>query len=427
MNSKKIYFWAILSKITIIFITIITTALINRSLGVMLKGEYAYIINIVTIFEIIISIGLGITYGTFKRKKLSFDIRTVFVSLILYLGIFSFFFGLLLFFYNYSIALALLLTSFTIIKSNFLAFAAIDDIKKRDKTNIVLKFIYLFLIILMFLLFKKNIYCIFIIYIIDCILSSIIIFKTYNFKLCNIKDIIKNKEIKNIIITGIITMQMQLLISFNYNIDIIILKKMTNLYYVGIYSVSVYLANMIWIVPDAFKDVLYHKTSREDSINDIIYSTKINLLLAIFEILFFFICGKVFINILYGKEFLESFYPTLILFFGGISMIIYKMIHPLYVSKGKQKVVLLILLISVVLNIALNVVLIPKYNIFGAAISSVFSYSLCSVIFIFIFKKDYNVSLKEMFFINIKDVNKIKIVLKNRKRDINENKSQFKQ
>lgn len=68
-ENKKVYFTAMLSKISIIFISIFTSALVNRQLGVALKGEYAYITNIVSMLVIVLSFGIGQTYSTFRRKE----------------------------------------------------------------------------------------------------------------------------------------------------------------------------------------------------------------------------------------------------------------------------------------------------------------------------------------------------------------------
>ena len=67
-ENKKIYLTAIVSKLSIVFLGIVTSALINRHLGVFLKGEYAYIINIVSILTILFSFGLSQTYSTYKRN-----------------------------------------------------------------------------------------------------------------------------------------------------------------------------------------------------------------------------------------------------------------------------------------------------------------------------------------------------------------------
>ena len=117
--------------------------------------------------------------------------------------------------------------------------------------------------------------------------------------------------------------------------------------------------------------------------------------------------GKLFINVMYGLEFSNSYFCTIILFVGCLSMIIYKLIHPIYISKGKQSVVVKILFLSVLINIVLNLFLIPYFTIYGAAIASVFSYTTCSFIFLKIFCKEYNINFYEFFIIRKKEIKRI--------------------
>ena len=77
-------------------------------------------------------------------------------------------------------------------------------------------------------------------------------------------------------------------------------------------------------------------------------------------------------------------------------MVIYKLIHPIYIANGKTKTVVILLTIAVFINIIGDVVLIPEFKGMGAAVSSVISYMICGVIFFVKFKVDYSVSLKEM-------------------------------
>ena len=77
-------------------------------------------------------------------------------------------------------------------------------------------------------------------------------------------------------------------------------------------------------------------------------------------------------------------------------MIIYKLIHPLYISNGKQYKVMYILLISAIVNIILNFIIIPIKGAIGAGIASVFSYSICGIIFWYYFKKDYSFNVKDI-------------------------------
>src|SRR5699024_1226951 len=55
-----------------------------------------------------------------------------------------------------------------------------------------------------------------------------------------------------------ISMLNDLLTNLNYNLDIIILSFFVSKSQIGIYSLAVSLASMTWIIPDAFKEVLFN-------------------------------------------------------------------------------------------------------------------------------------------------------------------------
>lgn len=404
MNNKKIYFWAIISKTMSVIITLINTALINRTLGVTLKGEYTYIINLVAVMYVVLSMGTGVTYVTFKKTYKNKEVKNVFFTIIFLQTLFCIILALVTLSINYNYFLVLILSAIYILKSNLLCISAVENVKERDKQVIVYHFINLIFVIIAYIFFKHNLRIMYLIYFAEALITSLSLIFTFSFKLVNY-SIIKKYNLKKIILLGLFTMLMQLMITLNYNLDVILLKRLTNnLTYVGLYSVAVNLGNMIWLIPDAFRDVVFNKTAVEDSIKEIVNLIKVNILIAIIIIVGFVIFGRYFINLFYGNEYLDAFYITIILFLGCMSMIIYKLIHPLYIANGKQKTILTILFISVLINVILNYIFIPKYNIYGAALSSVFSYSLCSVIFLVLFCKEYNVRIKNILFINKSDI-----------------------
>lgn len=415
-NNTKVYIWAAVSKILIIVISIISSALINRSLGVKLKGEYAYIINIVNILVPIFSFGIGQTYSTYRRKYGEEALGTFVILTLIQAGIALLFF-LVTFILksNYYIWMSLLLSSGQILRTNLLYIAAVEDIKKRDINNIIYKTIYMLFAIALFYLKRGSLNAMLSLSIID---EIIIIFGTfYNYKFKPSIKFMKeyNESPLKIYRLGFISMLMYLMMTLNYNIDIIFLKKMCDSVTVGLYSVGVQLANILWIIPDAFKDVIVNKTSKKDSIEEIINVTKFCLYLAIIIIIGFTIFGKVFIRIVYGKEFINAYLVTLLLFIGTLSMIIYKITHPLYISKGKQGLVLNILTISVFINVVLNFISIPCFGMNGATLASIMSYSICSIIFLVIFCNENRANIIDFFIINHKDVEKIKLFF--RKKD----------
>lgn len=413
-SNKSIYRMAAVSKILVIAMTFISSALINRCLGTALKGEYAYINNWVSIIVPILSWGIGQTYSTYKRKCGTKEVLDTFVTLTILQALCAFIIGLITYFigFNKYVYISFLLSSGSILRTNLLYIAAIEDIKKRDFMNIIYKSIYLFIVTIVFLLNIKSLNLMLILLVVDEAITVIGTFIKYKFKIKF--TLSKNKEIRIVKIykLGFISMLMYLMMTLNYNIDVIFLKNMTTSEIVGIYSVAVQLSNMLWLLPDAFKDVMTFKTSKEDSIKEIVLVTKYCLYLAFIILILFIIGGKLFIYIAYGKEFIDSYGVTAILLFGSLSMVLYKIIHPLYIAKGKQWIILKILFASTIINVILNILLIPRIGMLGSALASVCSYTTCGYVFLRKFCEEYNINMKEFFKINKEDIERVKGLLK---------------
>ena len=409
MKEKKTYLIAMISKISIIFISMITSALINRTLGVEIKGQFAYINNWSTIIISILSFGIGQTYSTYRRKYGKEALNT-FVFLTLFQSAISFVIFLVTVAFNmsYTVKMSILIATMGILRNNILYIAAIEDIKRRDFNNIIYKLIYLILVLIAYILSIKSLNVMIVLLILDEIIIVVGTFWRYKFR-PDLKFLKRNDvNLFQIYKLGFISMLMYLMITLNYNLDVIFLKIMSTDVEVGLYSVAVQFANLLWLIPDAFKDVIMSKTAKEDSVDEIVVVTKLSLYISIVIIFGFLIFGKLVIKILYGDEFLDSYGPTVLLLIGSLSMIIYKIIHPLYVSKGKQSVVLKVLFVAVIINIVANMILIPVWGMNGAAIASVFSYTFCSLIFVIIFCKEYNIRYSKLFIISKSEIVSLK-------------------
>ena len=121
--------------------------------------------------------------------------------------------------------------------------------------------------------------------------------------------------------------------------------------------------------------------------------------------------GKMFIKMLYGNEYISSYNVTCLIFMGIPSMILYKLIGPLFIAKGKQRFYFYVLLSSVISNIVLNFLLIPIWGKEGAAIASIISYSISGIPFYIRFINEYNIRWYQPLIIEKNDVKKIKKII----------------
>ena len=117
------------------------------------------------------------------------------------------------------------------------------------------------------------------------------------------------------------------------------------------------------------------------------------------------------LGLIFGNEFIDSYNVTRILVIGVYSMIFYKIIGQLFISDNKSKQYFIILFIGTIVNIIANIILIPKMDIIGAAIASVFSYSAIGIIFLVMYQCQYNVNIIDVLIVKKSDFNNIKKVI----------------
>ena len=122
---------------------------------------------------------------------------------------------------------------------------------------------------------------------------------------------------------------------------------------------------------------------------------KIAILFLVVIFIFFLLLGKWIIIFLYGDDYKSAYVIILILFIGDFFMCFYKIIHPLVLADGRKKNVLIYLIFAVTSNFAINMILIPKFNIVGAAWASAISYTVTGLLFVTDFFMHYYRKLKE--------------------------------
>lgn len=404
---KNQYIYSLFTKGNIAILGISETVFLNRYLGPSLKGEFAFIISIVSITVLILNLGVYQSYPFFKRKMID-NIKNEYFNIVIFQFIIYISVGLVaeVFLRNMNYLIIFTLGPLMILSTQLSFIALVEDINLRNKLSIGNEILYAALLVLIFIFAPQNILYIFALLIIKDIVIILRIIYKFGLKL-SLRSL-DLSLMKETIQFGIYPMITMLLITLNYKADIIILGFFVDFEQIGYYTIGVGLANMVWLIPDAFKDVLFAKTSLKDSIDDIKFSIKFNFYVSLVIIGIIIIGGRFLINLLYGPEFLAAYPVTIVIFIGILPMIFYKMIISLFNAKGKQKVSFGILLTAVIFNIIGNFILIPQFGIMGSAFASVISYSICGAIFTYIFLKDFNVKVHELFILDTNEIQKLK-------------------
>jgi O-antigen/teichoic acid export membrane protein len=240
-----------------------------------------------------------------------------------------------------------------------------------------------------------------------CILSTFYAGKEVRLKLRILKPISMQLFSRGIAFAAAI-----LILQLNLRIDLVMLESMSTIYEVGIYSLGTNVSELIWQIPTAVGMVLFARSANSKTANEAVQRTArmIRMLvpvLFVFGIVFWGIM-PIFVNLLYGKAYSDSIPVIRLLLPGIILMVIVKLLHSDLSGRGKPLLSMLLAIPSLIVNVAANWYLIPRYGAEGAAISSSISYSLACFLFIIVYAYSERISLRELLMIRGADISDIR-------------------
>lgn len=397
----------VMNKIYTIGIGVLSTAFITRYLGIEYKGDYSYITQMVLVLTIVFNLGIHQSYSFFYRKN-NGEVFEKYISVYLTQFILHILLALSLLplIDNKIYIYILLLLPFSVINQQMESTMAIENIRLKIMLHMFLVTIRMLSFLVIFLTLDTSLLPPIVITILLHIFS-VLVYIYYSKP--DIKKIRFDKSfLLKVIKYSWVPMLTALLINLNYSADVFLLKYMGTSTELGLYSTALGIINYFWLLPDAFKEVLLSKFTKTNSNKSVLFSIKLSLFTIILLIIAFVIFGRFAISILYGEEFLGSYLVTVILSLGAISMVFYKMIGVVLLAEGKRWLYFFLLLTSVVINIIANMVFIPIFGMYGAAYSSVISYSVCGFSFLLSFLKDHNLKLKDAVWFNTSELTNLK-------------------
>ena len=198
---------------------------------------------------------------------------------------------------------------------------------------------------------------------------------------------------------GFISMVTTLMLTLNYRVDTLMMGYLYHIpdTEIGFYSLGVSLSEYGWLIPDAFREVLFSRTAKDDAIEEVTMSMKVNFYLTLLMILGILLLGRPVIRILAGAEYLPAYPVTVMLIAGIIPMSYFKIIGTLLLAQGKKGVYLGMLSASVLVNILCNMLTIPLWGKMGAAVASVVSYAVAGFVFLGYYLRTYSIPLSAVF------------------------------
>ncbi len=191
-----------------------------------------------------------------------------------------------------------------------------------------------------------------------------------------------------------------LLAFFNSRSDVFLLNFFQGAGAVGIYSVAVGLAERLWIISQTASTVLFPRVSSstdpkwQKRFTPLITRTVLVLVLPVALIIGIF--AKPLIVVLYSTKFIDAVLPLQILLFGIVSFSLSRVLAHDIAGRGYPLLNSYTSAISLVVNISLNLLLIPRWGMAGAACAAAASYTSLLISKLVIYQRLSGNSWKEV-------------------------------
>jgi|APSaa5957512535_1039671.scaffolds.fasta_scaffold07319_1 O-antigen/teichoic acid export membrane protein len=221
-------------------------------------------------------------------------------------------------------------------------------------------------------------------------------------------------ELNNIIRYGAKAHIGTLLTEVEYRLDIFILLFFLNATAVGIYSIGVTMAQIIWYIGNSVNAVLFPYLASSNGKDSALFTAKIlkyTLFSNTLVVLGLIIVGFPLVQVLYGPMFFEAYFIFLVLSPGLLSDSIARSLAAWFKGTNRALTLSKLSSVSLAVNILFCIILIPSWGVYGAAFSSVISYTVRAVMLTTVFCKISKTPLSQMFIFSEGELIKMKTSL----------------
>lgn len=168
---------------------------------------------------------------------------------------------------------------------------------------------------------------------------------------------------------------------------------------VALYAIAVSVVKRLSIVPESLANVLLPRLagqSREDAAAFTSEVSRHSLTWVIVMAIGLAIVSPVAVPLLFGAEYRGSIPALLVLLPAMIAYTNYRIVARFFIATDRQQANIASELLSLAVNVCLNLWLIPKFGIVGASLASLFSYSLSAVFILLAFKLATGIGVTQM-------------------------------
>lgn len=186
-------------------------------------------------------------------------------------------------------------------------------------------------------------------------------------------------------------------------IDVYLIKELLPLAtrdaQLGLYQAGVRVAELVLMVPGVLNTVLFAKAAAREPVERVtLDGAKLSLFLALLALGGMALTGRTLLGWFYGPGFSGSFLPCLYVMAGCAAMCVSgPLAGTLAGDAGYPRSLILAQGLGLVVNVAANLYLLPRYAEVGAALASALSYTVSAAIITIAFCRRFGIPAKELF------------------------------
>ena len=405
INLKKNIITSGSFRIVILILSFLISWISARYLGVTLKGEYSYLITLCGFMWTVLDLGVYRSYPYIVRKRpdevqtlFGWTIITMFFEIVVMtsIGVAFLDFWNKLIGYQLSPVKIIFLVMFVSLNKAFMQLQAIYMGMNRVLENSISHFLisvvfFILLLIGYFALIDVDRIDILLLFNLIGLACSVLYLAFRNrwgywYKELNIKTI------KLFYSYGFRVFLSSLFIMLLIRADIVLIKHFLDFSEVGIYSLAAHIVDFIQIASNLVGGLLFVKLSDiEDDISKWLLLKKTLLIFFFFITLAnlgFGLIGKPVMQIMFGADFVPVYYVYFWLMPAAYGLSFGSLFNNYLNSKGFPIISIILPAIALVLNITLNMLLIPTMGINGAALATSISYFLWFLLIVYFEQRD---------------------------------------
>lgn len=196
-----------------------------------------------------------------------------------------------------------------------------------------------------------------------------------------------------------------------YRIDIFLVALYLGPEPVGVYSVSVAVAEKIWLIANSLSNVIFSRLAneeqREERVTLMVFSAKSVLSLSFIASIIVGITAPILVPAVFGNDFSNSVGPLIILLPGVALWSAVKVYGAYIAAEGVPQWNIVASIVSLAINIATNILLIPSFGVSGAATATLLSYAANYLIRIVIVSRISGHGLANLFVVTQSDARRM--------------------